>query len=149
MDVKTKIITQFVKDLTFNNSQGPMAFGSNMQKPSVQANIDVKATNKESTNIYEIELNVNINASHVENPVYLVDLKYIGIFEIENLTDDIREAYLLVECPRQLFPFARRIIYDLHSDGSLPPLLLDPVNFADLYQKKNLLIRIKSFPNTI
>ena len=54
----------------------------------------------------------------------------------ENLTDDIREAYLLVECPRQLFPFARRIIYDLHSDGSLPPLLLDPVNFADLYQKK-------------
>ena len=92
--------------------------------------------NKENTNIYEIELNVNVNASHVENQVYLVDLKYIGIFEIENLTDDIREAYLLVECPRQLFPFARRIIYDLHSDGSLPPLLLDPVNFADLYQKK-------------
>ena len=77
-----------------------------------------------------------MNASHVENQVYVVDLKYIGIFEIENLTDDIKEAYLLVECPRQLFPFARRIIYDLHSDGSLPPLLLDPVNFADLYQKK-------------
>ena len=136
MDVKTKIITQFIRDLSFENPQGPMAFGSNIQKPSVTANIDVKATNKENTNIYEIELNVNVNASRLENQVYVVDLKYIGIFEIENLTDDIREAYLLVECPRQLFPFARRIIYDLHSDGSLPPLLLDPVNFADLYQKK-------------
>ena len=52
------------------------------------------------------------------------------------ITDDIKEAYLLVECPRQLFPFARRIIYDLHADGSLPPLMLDPVNFADLYQKR-------------
>ena len=59
-----------------------------------------------------------------------------GIFEIENLTDDVKEAYLLVECPRQLFPFARRIIYDLHADGALPPLMLDPVNFAELYKKK-------------
>ena len=58
------------------------------------------------------------------------------IFEIKNLTDDVKEAYLLVECPRQLFPFARRIIYDMHSDGGLPPLMLDPVNFADLYEKR-------------
>ena len=68
--------------------------------------------------------------------VYLIDLKYVGIFEIENLTDDIREPYLLVECPRLIFPFARRIIYDLHADGGLPPLLLDPVNFAQLYRQK-------------
>ena len=61
---------------------------------------------------------------------------YEELFEIENLTDDIKEAYLLVECPRILFPFARRIIYDLHADGSLPPLMLDPVNFAELYKKK-------------
>ena len=52
------------------------------------------------------------------------------------MTDDVKEPYLLVECPRQLFPFARRIIYDMHSDGGLPPLMLDPVNFADLYEKR-------------
>ena len=50
--------------------------------------------------------------------------------------DDIKEAYLLVECPRILFPFARRIIYDLHADGGLPPLLLDTVNFAELYKNR-------------
>ncbi|SVB92273.1 uncharacterized protein METZ01_LOCUS245127, partial [marine metagenome] len=83
-----------------------------------------------------VELNINIAAVRAEEQVYIVDLKYVGIFEIENLTDDTKEAYLLVECPRQLFPFARRIIYDLHADGALPPLMLDPVNFAELYQKR-------------
>ena len=62
--------------------------------------------------------------------------RFFELFEIENFTDDVKEAYLLVECPRQLFPFARRIIYDLHADGALPPLMLDPVNFAELYKKK-------------
>ena len=71
-----------------------------------------------------------------DNDVFLIDLIYQGVFEIENLTDDIKEAYLLVECPRILFPFARRIIYDLHADGGLPPLLLDTVNFAELYKNR-------------
>ena len=136
MDVKTKIITQFIKDLSFENPNGPMAFNAQTERPEVNANIDVKATNKKDTNIYEIELNVNVIAKKGDQKIYLIDLRYVGIFEIENLTDDIKEAYLLVECPRQLFPFARRIVYDLHADGSIPPLLLDPVNFAKLYQQK-------------
>ena len=136
MDVTTKIITQFVKDLSFENPKGPSGFQSKDKRPTINAKVDVKAANQKGTNIYEVELNINVSAMQVEETVYIVDLKYVGIFEIENLTDDIKEAYLLVECPRQLFPFARRIIYDLHADGALPPLMLDPVNFADLYQKK-------------
>ena len=85
-----------------------------------------------------MELQINVGARRGNDNLYLVDLKYVGLFEIENLTDDIKEAYLLVECPRILFPFARRIIYDLHADGSLPPLMLDPVNFAELYKKKKV-----------
>ena len=136
MDVKTKIITQFVRDLSFENPNGLGSFQSGSERPNIKANVDVKAQNRKDTNIYEVELNVGVSASREDQNLYIVDLKYVGMFEIENLTDDIKEAYLLVECPRQLFPFARRIIYDLHADGALPPLLLDPVNFADLYNKK-------------
>ena len=136
MDVTAKIITQFVKDLSFENPKGPSGFQSKDEKPIINAQVDVKAANQKNTNIYEVELNINVSAARAEENIYIVDLKYVGIFEIENLTEDIKEAYLLVECPRQLFPFARRIIYDLHADGSLPPLMLDPVNFADLYQKR-------------
>ena len=81
-------------------------------------------------------MNVSVAGIRGDEKIYVVELKYVGLFEITNLTEDIREAYLLVECPRQLFPFARRIIYDLHADGSLPPLMLDPMNFAELYQKR-------------
>ena len=130
MDTQAKIITQFVRDLSFENPQGPMAFRSQTQKPEIKANIDVKAINQKDTKIYEIELNINVSALQNDKNVYLIDLKYVGIFEIENLTDEIREPYLLVECPRLIFPFARRIIYDLHSDGGLPPLL--PVSYTHL-----------------
>ena len=112
MDVKTKIITQFIRDLSFENPKGPGSFQAGSDKPNINANVDVKAQNRKDTNIYEVELNVSVNASRADQSLYIVDLKYAGIFEIENLTDDIKEAYLLVECPRQLFPFARRIIYD-------------------------------------
>ena len=136
MDVKSKIITQFIRDLSFENPNGPGSFQPGSGKPTINANIDVKAQNRKGTDVYEVELQINVGARRGEDSLYLVDLKYVGLFEIENLTDDIKEAYLLVECPRILFPFARRIIYDLHADGSLPPLMLDPVNFAELYKKK-------------
>ena len=136
MDVKSKIITQFVRDLSFENPNGPGSFQPGSNSAAINANIDVKAQNRKGTEIYEVELQINVGARRGEDSLYLVDLKYVGLFEIENLTDDIKEAYLLVECPRILFPFARRIIYDLHADCSLPPLMLDPVNFAELYKKK-------------
>ena len=138
MDVKSKIITQFVRDLSFENPNGPGSFQAGSERPAINANIDVKAQNRKGTDVYEVELQINVGARRGEESLYLVDLKYVGLFEIENLTDDIKEAYLLVECPRILFPFARRIIYDLHADGSLPPLMLDPVNFAELYKKKKV-----------
>jgi preprotein translocase subunit SecB len=136
MDVKSKIITQFIGDLSFENPIGPGAFQTGKEQPAINASVDVKATNKKNTNVYEVELNVSVKAVREDKNIYIIDLKYIGVFEIENLTEDIKEAYLLVECPRILFPFARRIVYDLHADGSLPPLMLDPVNFAEIYKKK-------------
>ena len=136
MDVKAKIKSQFVRDLSVENPLGPAGFPPELEKPVINANIDVKANITDNTDIYEVELSINVSAFREDKNIYIIDLKYVGMFEISNLTEDIKEAYLLVECPRQLFPFARRIIFDMHSDGSLPPLLLDPINFAALYENR-------------
>ena len=136
MDVKTKIISQFIKDLSFENPKGPFPFAKKDDRPSISVTVDVKTNATSSENLYESILSIHVSATHQDNNVFLIDLVYQGVFEIENLTDDIKEPYLLVECPRILFPFARRIIYDLHADGGLPPLLLDTVNFAELYKKR-------------
>ena len=136
MDVKTKIISQYTKDLSFENPKGPFPFAKKEERPAISVTVDVKANATSNENIYEVILSIKVSATHQDNDVFLIDLIYQGVFEIENLTDDIKEAYLLVECPRILFPFARRIIYDLHADGGLPPLLLDTVNFAELYKNR-------------
>ena len=136
MDVKTKIISQYIKDLSFENPKGPFPFAKKEERPAISVTVDVKANATSNENIYEVVLSIKVTATHQDNDVFLIDLIYQGVFEIENLTDDIKEAYLLVECPRILFPFARRIIYDLHADGGLPPLLLDTVNFAELYKNR-------------
>ena len=136
MDVSAKIIRQYIKDLSFENPGSPIAFRVTDESPTINALVDVKATNQKDTDVYEIELNINITATKNNENIYIIDLKYMGIFEIKNLTDDVKEAYLLVECPRQLFPFARRIVFDLHADGALPSLMMDPVNFAELYKKR-------------
>ena len=136
MDIKTKIISQYIKDLSFENPKGPFPFAKKEERPAISVTVDVKANATSNENIYEVILSIKVSATHQDNDVFLIDLIYQGVFEIENLTDDIKEAYLLVKCPRILFPFARRIIYDLHADGGLPPLLLDTVNFAELYKNR-------------
>ena len=103
MEVKSKIITQFIRDLSFENPNGPGSFQPGSDRPAINANIDVKAQNRKGTDVYEVELQINVGARRDEDSLYLVDLKYVGLFEIENLTDDIKEAYLLVECPQDFF----------------------------------------------
>ena len=46
---------------------------------------------------------------------------------------------LLIECPRILFPFARRIIADVTRDGGFPPLFLNPIDFVALYRRQFML----------
>ena len=76
MDVSAKIITQFVKDLSFENPMGPGAFQQGSERPAINANVDVKATNRKDTDIYEVELNINISAKREDKNVYIIDLKY-------------------------------------------------------------------------
>jgi preprotein translocase subunit SecB len=46
------------------------------------------------------------------------------------------EAVLMIECPRFLFPFARRIIADLTGEGGFPPFMLEPLDFAGIYASR-------------
>ena len=72
MDVSAKIITQFVRDLSFENQKGPGAFQQGEEKPSIKANVDVKASNRKDTDIYEIELNVSVAGIRGNEKIYVV-----------------------------------------------------------------------------
>ena len=45
--------------------------------------------------------------------------------------------FALVETPRLLFPFARNIIAATTRDGGFPPLMINPVDFAELLRRNS------------
>ena len=91
--------------------------------------------------LFEVDLKLSVKASTADGPMFAIELVYGGLFQLGNIPEGMVEPTLLVECPRYLFPFARRIVADATADGGFtPPFNLDPIDFATLYlqQKANI-----------
>ena len=78
------------------------------------------------------------NRRHLENRIAyrIQELAYGGLFELVNIPADSLQLLLQVECPRLLFPFARRVVADATRDGGFPPLMIDPIDFLTLYRRR-------------
>ena len=124
-----RVLSQFIKDLSFENP------GSSVQEqPNIELGIDVAATPRNAEeNIYEVTLKLQARAGTKETALFLLEMDYSGHFQVSGFSPTDLEAVLLIECPRILFPFARRIIADISAEGGFPPLRIDPVDFAALY----------------
>lgn len=128
------IAQQYVKDLSFESPSSPKVFMSEMKQPNVDANFNVSA--KEiNEELHEVVLSIEINAEVDNEPVFVAELAYAGICQVKGLTKDVTRQALMIEVPRQLFPFARAVIADAIRDGGFPPLLLNPLDFNKLYQE--------------
>ncbi|MCS6877148.1 MAG: protein-export chaperone SecB [Geminicoccaceae bacterium] len=132
---RLSILTQYVKDLSFENPRAPMGLAPGQPRPEIQISVDTNARQVGEQH-YEVVLQINIDAKSGETPFFLLELAYGGVFMLANIPEDAIQPLLLIECPRILFPFARRIIADMTRDGGLPPLLLDPIDFATLYRRR-------------
>ncbi|MEM8616565.1 MAG: protein-export chaperone SecB [Pseudomonadota bacterium] len=126
------VINQYIKDLSFENPGIELK-----QQPNIELGIDVGANPKDpSKDIYEVVLKMQARAGAEEQTLFLVELDYAGLFRVNGFSPEQLEQVLLIECPRLLFPFARRIISDVSAEGGFPPLRLEPVDFAGLYQQQ-------------
>jgi preprotein translocase subunit SecB len=126
------INAQYVKDLSFENPGAPQSL-TGSGAPQIEVNIDVGAQ-AVGENQYEVHLRITATADRDDTRVFVAEVVYAGLFTIANATEDTLRPLMLIECPRFLFPFARRIIADATRDGGFPPLLLEPIDFAQLYQ---------------
>jgi preprotein translocase subunit SecB len=129
-----RINAQYVKDLSFENPRAPQSLQTQEGQPKVDVHVDVKATKLAET-VYEVVLTTTVNGTGDAGQMFLAELSYGGVFTLEGLPEQHLQAVLLVECPRLLFPFARNIIADVTRDGGFPPLLIQPVDFAQLYRQ--------------
>lgn len=122
---------QYIKDFSFENPRAPQSLMQPATQPEVAINVDVKAQNLNS-GVYEVVLTVNVNANAQAEPVFLVELAYAAVVTIVNAPEPMVANLILVETPRIIFPFARAIIANATRDGGFPPLLINPIDFAEL-----------------
>ena len=128
------LIAQYIKDLSFENPNAPGVYQWQGQPQiDVQFNLGVQVA---GDNVHEVVLNINVRASSADKVAYQVELAFAGLFGARNIPEDQLQAFMLIEAPALLFPFARRVVADAIRDGSFPPLLLDPIDFRALYMQQ-------------
>lgn len=125
------IRAQYVKDLSFENPN-PAAALSGGASPKIDISVSVNGRPAEGGG-QEVDLQITARAQRDDAVVFLLELTYGGVFQISNVPQEHMQPVVMVECPRILFPFARRIIADCTRDGGFPPLLMDPIDFVQLY----------------
>ncbi|MGN6584350.1 MAG: protein-export chaperone SecB [Rhizobiaceae bacterium] len=129
------VLVQYTKDLSFESPGAPTSLRERDKAPSININVNVSA-NPLSDKEFDVNLTLNAKAEFGKEVLFNVELVYGGVFRIEGFPQEHLLPILFIECPRLLFPFARQIIADATRNGGFPPLLLDPIDFATMFQQK-------------
>ena len=130
-----RILSQYLKDLSFENPNAPQALAPQQNQPDINIAVNVNARNLAPTD-FEVELHLDAKATSEGKVIFASELLFAGVFRMENFPANMLHAAVLIECPRMLFPFARQILADATRNGGFPPLMLDPIDFAGMYQKR-------------
>jgi preprotein translocase subunit SecB len=136
--VKMQVLAQFVRDMSFENLVAQKGLTGTEMQPDVQVGVSLDARKRAVENQYDVIAKFKITSKNKANgdTLFLMELEYGGVFLVEGVPDAQLHPFLLIECPRMLFPFIRRIISDVTHDGGFPPLNIDNVDFMALYRQE-------------
>ena len=136
--VKMSVLAQFVRDMSFENVVAQKGLNGADVQPDVQVAVSLDARKRATEHQYEVLNKFRVTSKNKTNgdTLFLLELEYGGIFHVEGVPDEQLHPFLLIECPRLLFPFIRRIISDVTRDGGFPPLNIDTVDYLALYRQE-------------
>ena len=132
-----RVLGQFIRDMSFENIMAQKGAPADTT-PDVQVQVNLDAKKRSTEHQYEtaIKLNVTSKAKEGDATLFVLEIDYVGIFHIENVAEDQLHPFLLIECPRMIFPFLRRVVSDVTRDGGFPPLNLENIDFLSLYRNE-------------
>ena len=128
------ILTQYIKDLSFEAPGAPGSLRPREQAPEISVGVNVNANPMGED--YDVHLTINGRAVAGDETLFVVELVYGGVFRLQNFKREHVLPVLFIECPRILFPFARQIVSDATQSGGFPPLRIDPIDFAQMFQRR-------------
>ena len=136
--VKMQVLAQFVRDLSFENLVAQKGLSGTEMQPDIQVGVSLDARKRAVANQYDVITKFKVTSKNKANDdtLFLMELEYGGVFQVEGVAEEQLHPFLLIECPRMLFPFIRRIIADVTHDGGFPPLNIDNVDFLALYRQE-------------
>ncbi len=130
-----RIMAQFIRDLSFENPRAPESLRTSAVQPQIDLGVEMAARARPDE-LYEVDLKLTASAQADGDPIFTLELLYGGLFQINGIAPENMEQVLLIECPRFLFPFARRLIAEMTSEGGFPPFMIDPIDFAVVYASR-------------
>lgn len=136
--VRMQVLAQFIRDMSFENNVARKGLSSADVQPDIQVAVSLDARKRAAANQYDVISKYRVTSKNKTNDetLFLLEVEYAGIFHVEGVPEEQLHPFLLIECPRLLFPFARRIISDVTRDGGFPPLNIDTVDFLALYRQE-------------
>ncbi len=126
-------VTQYIKDLSFESPRSPASILQGTEEPHGELKVQVKVRKMGGDN-YEVILQFQVESTKEGEVAFLIELHYAGVFTVTGFPEGELEPALMIECPRILYPFARRVIADVVRDGGFPQLMLGPIDFVQLYK---------------
>lgn len=133
--IEVQVVGQFIKDLSFENPSMERLLDGPGEAPAIKLEINV-AAKRVRPELYESAIEFKAVASTKDGTIYDLEIVYAGLFRVRNLPDQALEPFMLINCPTLIFPFLRRLAADVTREGGFPPLLLDPIDFAQLYMRR-------------
>ncbi len=132
-----RVLGQFIRDMSFENIMAQKGAPSDVQ-PDIQVQVNLDAKKRTVEHQYEsaIKLNITSKAKEGDMTLFVFEIDYVGIFEVKNVPDEQIHPFLMIECPRMIFPFLRRVVSDVTRDGGFPPLNLENIDFLSLYRNE-------------
>ena len=130
------VLGQFIKDMSFENIAAQKGLQMEAQ-PDINIQVGLNANKRSAENTFDVTIKLNVDAKTKEETpqqIFVLEMEYTGIFRVENVPENQMHPYLLIECPRMIFPYVRRIVGDITRDGGFPPMNLENIDFVQLYR---------------
>ncbi len=136
--VRMQVLGQYVRDLSFENIVAQKGISNAEVQPDIQVQVSLDARKRAAENQYEVINKFRVTSKNKadQSPLFLLELDYGAVFHIEGVPEEQLHPFLLIECPRMVFPFIRRIVSDVTRDGGFPPLNIDTVDYLNLYRQE-------------
>lgn len=135
---KFNIISQFLKDISFESPNVPELFFKQENNPAkLEMNIDINIKGSEN-NLFMVDLITKVHSKieKDDKTVFMIESTYTGMVQYEEKDEETKKKTLLIDIPTILFPSVRAMVTRLTAESGFPPFTMPIVDFADMYEQR-------------